>query len=50
MKPEIELINLQTLASGDKLELKIYKFTGKNQGKKDYIKVLTKFLLLVDHY
>lgn len=37
MKPEIELINLQTLASGDKLELKIYKFTGKNKGKKAYI-------------
>lgn len=37
MKPQIELINLQTLASGDKLELKIYKFTGKNKGKKAYI-------------
>jgi predicted deacylase len=37
MKPQIQLINLQTLASGDKLELKIYKFLGKNKGKKTYI-------------
>ena len=37
MKPTIELIDLQTLASGDKLQLKLYKFIGKIQGNKAYI-------------
>lgn len=37
MNPIVELINLQSLASGDNLQLKVYKFIGKNQGKKAYI-------------
>jgi predicted deacylase len=37
MVPEIETIQLQTLASGDRLYLQVYKFSGQNLGKKVYI-------------
>ncbi|BAQ62894.1 succinylglutamate desuccinylase/aspartoacylase [Geminocystis sp. NIES-3708] len=37
MKPICELINLQTLASGDILQLKTYQFKGKTKDKKVYI-------------
>ncbi|MGG6297166.1 succinylglutamate desuccinylase/aspartoacylase family protein [Leptolyngbya sp. AN02str] len=37
MIPKIETIPLQTLASGDRLSLQIYKFVGAHPGKKAYI-------------
>jgi hypothetical protein len=37
MEVETKLIDLQTLASGDILQLKTYKFQGKETGKKTYI-------------
>ncbi|HIK38120.1 MAG: succinylglutamate desuccinylase/aspartoacylase family protein [Geminocystis sp.] len=37
MEPKIELIDLQNLASGDTFQLKIYRFVGKQEGKRAYI-------------
>jgi predicted deacylase len=37
MSPIIETIELQTLASGDRLYLQVYKFKGEKEGKKTYI-------------
>lgn len=37
MLPKIETIELQHLASGDRLYLQIYRFIGKEKGKKAYI-------------
>lgn len=37
MLPKIETIELQTLSSGDRIYLQVYKFIGKNRGKKVYI-------------
>lgn len=37
MEPKIEIIDLQSLASGDFLQLKVYRFVGNSEGKKVYI-------------
>ena len=37
MKPNIEILNLFKLASGDEISIQIYKFIGQKSDKKVYI-------------